>query len=232
MSGEVTRRRFVSAAGAMAALGAPGVLTTRAEEAGQSDKVKIIGLCSSPRKGKTTSAALQVCLQAAGEVSDRIETELIELADFKIPAQVAAGIPLEEGEKDDFPSLVPRLSDPCVGGIIVGTPVYFGNMSALCKSFIDRCTVFRKGFALSGKVGGVLAVGGNRNGGQELTIRSVQIALMAQEMAIVGDGKPTAHTGATLWNKDDDVSWDELGLETAKNLGRHVAEVALRMQTT
>ena len=45
---------------------------------------------------------------------------------------------------------------------------------------------------------GVLAVGGGRNGGQELTLRSVQTALMCQEMVIVGDGKPSAHFGGTV----------------------------------
>ncbi len=51
---------------------------------------------------------------------------------------------------------------------------------------------------------------------------------MCQEMLVVGDGRPTAHTGATLWNSGkDDISDDEFGLGTAKNLGRRVAEVAL-----
>ena len=122
-----------------------------------------------------------------------------------------------------------KLSKPEVAAIVVGTPVYFANMSSLCKSFLDRCGMFRKdNFALSGKVGGVLAVGGARNGGQELTIQSVQAALLCQEMIVVGDGRPTAHFGATLWNNgDDDLSDDEFGLTTAKNLGRRVAEVAL-----
>jgi multimeric flavodoxin WrbA len=117
-----------------------------------------------------------------------------------------------------------------VAGIIVGTPVYFSGMSSLCKAFLDQCMAFRKNqFALSGKVAGVLAVGGVRNGGQELAIESVQAALLCQEMILVGDGRPTAHTGATLLNTNDDISGDEVGLSTAKNLGRRVAEVALRV---
>jgi len=89
---------------------------------------------------------------------------------------------------------------------------------------------FRKNqFALRNKVAGVVAVGGVRNGGQELAIESVQAALFCQEMIVVGDGRPTAHTGATLLNTGDDISGDEFGLSTAKNLGRRVAEVALRL---
>ncbi len=34
---------------------------------------------------------------------------------MKIPGEVAAGVPLEPGERDDFPQLAPKLSDPAVG---------------------------------------------------------------------------------------------------------------------
>ena len=141
-------------------------------------------------------------------------------------------MPLASGQKDDFPSLVPRLSDAKVGGIIIGTPVYFGNMSFLCKAFLDRCIAFRKNkFALANKVAGVLAVGACRNGGQEITIQSVQAALMSQQMIVVGDGPPTAHIGATVWSGGGkkDVTEDEFGMATAKNLGKRVAELALRL---
>ena len=127
--------------------------------------------------------------------------------------------------------LVPKLSDPQVGGIIIGTPVYFANMSYLCKAFLDRCNVFRKNkFALANKIAGVAAVGGCRNGGQELTIRSVQAALMSQQMIVVGDAPPTAHFGATVCSGGlEDVTQDEFGMTTARNLGKRVAEMALRM---
>ncbi|MBE7558451.1 flavodoxin family protein [bacterium] len=92
---------------------------------------------------------------------------MIELAGLSIPAQLAAGQPLRDGERDDFPDLAKRLGDPAVVGIIVGSPVYFGNMSALCKAFLDRCGAFRSDkFKLRNKVAGVLAVGSARNGGQ------------------------------------------------------------------
>jgi multimeric flavodoxin WrbA len=197
----------------------------------QAAGVKIIGVSCSPRKGKTTAAGLQACLDAAKQVSPSIEVELIELAGMNINGAVAAGVPLPAGQEDDFEKLIPKLSDPKVAGIIVGSPVYFGSMSSLCKAFLDRWIAFRKSnFALSNKVAGALAVGGMRNGGQELTVQAIQAALLAQEMILVGDGRPTAHRGATLWNSaKDDITQDEIGLSTAKNLGRRVAEVALRL---
>jgi multimeric flavodoxin WrbA len=192
--------------------------------------LKVIAVACSARQGKTTAQALTLCLEAAKAVDPaRIETELIELADLEIPAYRAAGLPLKPGQKDDFPDLANRLADEQVAGIIIGTPVYFGSMTALCKAFLDRCISLRmRKFALANKVGGVVAVGGVRNGGQELTIQCVQSALLCQEMVVVGDGRPTCHTGATVWNNGkDDISQDEFGVTTVKNLGRRVAETAL-----
>ena len=197
------------------------------------DNIRIIGIACSPRKGKTTAVCLQVCLDAAAQLDPRIEVELIELAEMKIDGALAAGLPLAPGQKDDFGKLIPKLSDPKVRGIIIGTPVYFGNMTSLCKAFLDRCIAFRKNnFALSNKVAGVLAVGGARNGGQELTIQSVQAALLCQEMIIVGDARPGARIGATIWNDGKgEVTNDEFGMTTARNLGRRGAVVALQITT-
>ncbi len=229
MTRDFTRRSFMEAAGAVIVA---GTATTSARA--QDKSVRIVGISCSPRKGKTTAASLQVCLDSAEKVDPRINVELIELAGMKINGSLAAGLPLEPGQKDDFDQLVPKLSDPKVAGIIVGTPVYFGNMTSLCKAFLDRCIAFRKkNFALSNKVAGVLAVGGVRNGGQEITIQSVLAALLCQEMIIVGDGRPTAHIGATVWNNGKTpVTEDEFGMTTAKNLGRRVAEVALKIAAT
>jgi len=233
MASNVTRRRFLRAAGTGVVAGAAAgtaASAASAENAQASAAIKIIGIACSPRKGKTTAAALRICLDAARAVDPRrIEVELIELAGMKIDGSLVVASAAGKAQEDDFAQLVPKLSDPRVAGILVGSPVYFCNMSSLCKAFLDRCFTFRaKKFALANKVAGVVAVGGVRNGGQELTIQSIQAALLCQEMIVVGDGRPTAHTGATLLNDgNDDVSKDEFGIQTAKNLGRRVAEVAL-----
>lgn len=232
MASEVTRRRFLGTAGTVVAAGAAGsAAPAEAAASGRAKAIKILGICCSPRKGKTTATSLQICLEAAEQVDDKIGVELIELAEMKIDGSLAAGLPLEPGQPDDFPRLIPRLSNPKVAGIIIGTPVYFGNMTSLCKAFLERCMTFRKNnFAWANKVAGVLAVGGARNGGQELTIQSVQAALMCQEMIVVGDGRPTGHFGATVWSGGEGgVTEDAFGMATARNLGRRVAEIALRM---
>jgi multimeric flavodoxin WrbA len=196
--------------------------------------MKVLGISCSPRKGKTTSQAMNTCLDAAREVSDCIEVDVVELADRNIGPCTACDIcrkGLICGWDDDFGELIPVLSDPQLVGIIIGTPVYFGGMTAQCKAFLDRCVVFRRnGWLLRDKVGGVLAVGGVRNGGQELTLQSVQAAMLCHDMICVSDGKDTAHFGAAWFNcRPCDVKSDEEGMKTARNLGRRVATLALRL---
>ena len=196
--------------------------------------MKIVGISCSPRKGKSTKFALDVCLQAVKETVPDVETMLIELSDMKMNGCLACGKcmkVLECSQEDDFPKMIPILSDPELAGLVIATPVYFGSMTSQCKAFLDRCVIFRRnGFLLRNKVGGVVAVGGVRNGGQELAIQAVQAAMLVQDMVIVSEGQPTSHYGATLWSgHPDGIEKDAFGLETARNLGKRLAEVAVKM---
>ena len=217
-----SRRRVLSATAAALAAGALASGAS-AQDAAKDDKIKILAISGSARKGKTTAAGLQAVLEAAKAVSPAVEVELIELSGMKFepPGSKAA---------DDFEALAAKLTDPKVAGIVLGSPTYFANMSGLMKSFLDKWTVFRKGFALKDKVAASLAVGGARNGGQELVNESMKWVLMSMQMVLVGDGEPTAHRGATLWNQKDDVTADEWGMGTATALGTRVAQTALKIR--
>ena len=119
MPSDLTRRGFLGTAATAAVLGSAATIAaapSEAEHAAQPRPIKILGICCSPRKGKNTAAALSICLDAVAAVDGRIEVELIELAGRKIPGEVAAGVALEAGERDDFPALVPKLSAPVGGG--------------------------------------------------------------------------------------------------------------------
>ena len=196
--------------------------------------MKILGIYCSPRKGRATFKAMEVCLTAAREVDEKITVEIIELAGKRIDPCIACDICKEEltcGIDDDFGELIPILADKDVAAIVIGTPVYFGSMTAQCKALLDRCAVFRRnGWLLRDKIGGVLAVGGVRHGGQELTLQTVRAAMLCHDMICVGDGRPTGHFGAALYSGGESgIEADEDGLETARNLGRRVAEVSLKL---
>ncbi|MDH4319417.1 MAG: flavodoxin family protein, partial [Desulfobulbaceae bacterium] len=134
--------------------------------------MKIIGVSASARKNKSTHFLLEQCLQevkVATEASgNNIEVELIDLAPLKFNGCIACDT-CKKGimcsQQDDFQKIIPKLAAPEVVGIIIATPVYMGCMSSQAKAFIDRTVLFRRnGFMFRNKLGGVIAVGGSRNG--------------------------------------------------------------------
>lgn len=230
----VNRRAFLGSAAAAAAVVAAGSQVARAAEP-PAGSVKIIALSGSLRKGKGTSKALEIALEAARSVSPAIATELIELSKMNLDPYVAVKDKSVEKE-DDFPALAAKLTAPDVFGIILGSPVYMGIVSSPLKSLMERMVAFRSGgangFPLRNKVGGALAVGAGRNAGVELVLTQQVLFLLSQDLVVVGDGKPTSHWGGTVWSQGDDVTKDEGGLATVRGMGRRVAETALRMAAT
>ena len=215
------RRRF------MAQAVAAGMGMAAASSAASAQRpVRIVGVSCSPRKGKTTATAIQVALDAAKTVDSRIITELIDLGGMDIAGSNGGAT----APDDDFSLILPKLKDPLPDGLIIGSPSYFRSMSALCKAFIERLAVLRSPtLQLAGRPVGALAVGAYRNGGQELVIQEILTAMLCHECMAVG-GKPPAHQGATLWNAySDDITKDELGINSAKQLGIRLAEAALKL---
>jgi len=226
MPKSVSRRSFIHKAGAAVAVG----LTSNSVFA-SNKKTLIVGVSCSPRKGKTTATSVMAALDAAKGVNSQIEAELFDLGGMSI-----SGLFQPRGETeatDDFVKILPTLRSPNLGGIIIGSPVYFRIMTSLCSAFIERLSALRSPkLILADKPVGVLSVGAYRNGGQELVIQQIQTAMLCHEVMIVG-GKPGAHQGATLWNAyKDDITKDEFGMDSAKKLGIRVAEAALRLANT
>jgi multimeric flavodoxin WrbA len=223
MQAPVTRRNFLTNAGA-AALGVTAATTgALTAEVADPKRLRILGIAASPRKGMTTAKAVQAALDAAKALSPCIQVELIDLGGLSI-AGWSPAIP-----QDDFDAILPKLRDPQLGGLIFGSPSYFRSLSALCKAFIERCMPLREGtMVLANKPVGALATGGNRNGGQELVIQQILTAMLSYGMVPVGGNSP-AMLGGTLWSQQDSVAQDETGLKSAALLGAHVAEVALQL---
>jgi multimeric flavodoxin WrbA len=190
--------------------------------------VKIIGIVGSPRKDGNTANLVNESLKAAEEAE--ADTELISLAGAEIEPCVACDICKSTGEcaiYDDMSGILAKLVDS--QGLIIGSPVYFGNVTAQLKMLMDRSRPLRADFKLKNKVGGAISVGGSRNGGQETTISSIHEFMLIHDIIIVGDGAPLAHYGGTgVGGAKEDTESDVIGLETSRNLGKRVAELALK----
>jgi multimeric flavodoxin WrbA len=224
MNSDLTRRKFVGASATAALAGSLAAATTaaRAATAGGAP-LKILGIACSPRRGMTTAKAVQTALDAAKSVSPRIAVELIDLGGLNIAGYSPTP------PSDDFATILPKLQDPAVAGLIIGSPSYYRTMSALCKAFIERCAPLRDPkMLLDGKPLGVIATGAFRNGGQELVIEQIQVAMLCYGMLPVG-GRPPAFQGGTVHSTKDSIAGDELGLTTAKNTGLRVADLVLKL---
>lgn len=111
-------------------------------------------------------------------------------------------------------------------GILFGSPVYFGTVSAQIKAFWDKTRLLRREKYLLNVVGGALAVGGSRFGGQETTLRALQDMMLCQGMIVVGDAHPdddAGHQGACVQQPSET---DLSGLARSRILARHVLAVA------
>ncbi|MGJ7029256.1 MULTISPECIES: flavodoxin family protein [Methanothermobacter] len=192
--------------------------------------VKVVGICGSPRKNGNTEILLREALRAAEDCG--AETELIRLAGLDINPCRACDSCKKAGEcaiDDDLNDVIERAAS--ADGIIIGSPVYFGSVTAQTKMFMDRTRPLRSGFRLSDKVGGAVTVGGSRNGGQETACNDIHNFFLIHEAVVVGDTAPTAHYGGTgVGGARGDTEKDAQGLETAGNLGRKVASVAMKMK--
>jgi NAD(P)H dehydrogenase (quinone) len=132
---------------------------------------------------------------------------------------------------------------PNYDAIIFGTPTRFGNMTAQMRNFLDQTGGLWVKGALVGKVASVFASTGSQHGGQETTITSFHNTLLHHGMIIVGlpytypgltrmdevtGGTPYGAT--TLAGPDGSRQPTENELGAARFQGRHVAEIATRLE--
>ncbi len=110
--------------------------------------------------------------------------------------------------------------------LIVGSPVYWSNMSGEVKTFFDRWQfefgVFPE-FKMRNKVGAAFATGGQISSGKEVTMITILAAMLGNQMIVVSDG---GAFGASATTEGDSSGIDEKEKADARALGKRVAEVA------
>ena len=90
-----------------------------------------------------------------------------------------------------------------VQGVIIGSPTYYGLLTAKIKQFLDA-SVEHHG-KLDGKVGAAFASSGVLGGGNETTIISILQCLLVHGMVVQGD-PVGGHYGAVSLGKPDNDS--------------------------
>lgn len=114
--------------------------------------------------------------------------------------------------------------------LIVGSPVYWSNMSGEVKSFFDRWQ-FKFGvfpeFKMKNKIGAAFATGGQVSSGKEVTMLTILAAMLGNQMIVISGG---GAFGASATTEGDSPGVDNKELAEARSLGRRVAEVAARFK--
>jgi NAD(P)H dehydrogenase (quinone) len=161
-------------------------------------------------------------------VAELVPEEVARKSGMKIDQQAPIANPNELADYD---------------AIIFGTPTRYGNMAAQMRNFLDQTGGLWVKGALVGKVGSVFASTATQHGGQETTITSFHTTLLHHGMIIVGlpysfagqtkmdevtGGTPYGAT--TLAGGDGSRQPSENELDGARFQGRHVAEIAARLE--
>lgn len=109
--------------------------------------------------------------------------------------------------------------------VVVGSPVYWSNMSGEVKTFFDnwqfKFGVFPE-FKMKNKVGAAFATGGQISGGKEVTMLTILAAMLGNQMIVVSGG---GAFGASATTEGDSPGIDNKEIGEAKALGQRVAEV-------
>jgi NAD(P)H dehydrogenase (quinone) len=114
--------------------------------------------------------------------------------------------------------------------VVVGSPVYWSNMSGEVKTFFDnwqfKFGVFPE-FKMKNKIGAAFATGGQVSSGKEVTMLTILAAMLGNQMIIVSGG---GAFGASATTEGNSPGIDNKELADARELGRRVAEVAMMVQ--
>lgn len=110
--------------------------------------------------------------------------------------------------------------------LVVGSPVYWSNMSGEVKTFFDNWQ-FKFGvfpnFKMKNKIGAAFATGGQISSGKEVAMLTILAAMLGNQMIVVSGG---GAFGASATTEGDSPGIDEKESASARSLGRRVAEVA------
>ncbi len=183
--------------------------------------MRVIAFNGSPRKGGNTEILLNYVLNELK--NEGIDTELIQVGGKPIHGCTACHTCFQKKnrrcviENDMINDCIAKIAD--ADGILLGSPVYFADITPEMKAFIDR--VGFVGVANNDlykrKVGAaVIAV---RRGGAMHAFDSINHFFLHRQMIVPG----SSYWNIGIGREKGDVEKDEEGIRTMKILGQNMA---------
>jgi multimeric flavodoxin WrbA len=180
--------------------------------------MKVVAFNGSPRRDGNTTILIR---RLFSELEERgIETELVQLSDKEIRGCIACGKCMENIDQrcavktDAANEYIEKMLG--ADGIILGSPVYFQDVTSEMKALIDRTGYVSRsnGRMFRRKVGAsVVAV---RRSGAIHTLDTMGHFFLSGEMIIVG-------RAIGVGREKGEVEMDEEGIDLVKSLGQRMA---------
>jgi multimeric flavodoxin WrbA len=189
--------------------------------------MKVVAFNGSPHKDGNTSILINHVL---GELKNEgIETEVVQVGGKKIRGCIACYKCMENlnqrcaVDNDILNECIGKILD--ADGILLGSPVYFTDVTAEMKALIDRVGLVgaANGYMYKRKVGA--AVAAVRRAGSTHTLDTMNHLFTYHQMII---------PGSSYWNMGigmmpGEVEKDEEGLQTMQVLGQNMAWVLKKL---
>ncbi|MGQ8337947.1 flavodoxin family protein [Sunxiuqinia sp. A32] len=183
--------------------------------------MKVLGINSSPRKNGNTKHLLETVFKPLNDAG--IETELFQIGGRLVHGCTACGKCREvlnghcQIKNDAINECIDKMVE--ADAIILGSPVYFTDVTTEMKALIDVAGYVTRGngHLLKRKVGA--AVVSVRRGGQLHTFETLNNFFLISQMIV---------PGSSYWNfaygkNEGDVLNDEEGMKTMQILGENMA---------
>ena len=172
--------------------------------------MKIVFISGSPRKKSNTEYLLKSMIS-------QVKGEFIKLSNYKIEPCRACWQCQKSGKciiDDDMNNiLIPKLIKSDV--IVLGSPVFFNNVSAQLKAFIDRTWSIRG--KLKNKIGGSVVIG--RKYGLENAIIAINSFFLKHQMIIANRGV------CGIAFMEGEIKNDSEAIQSSKNLATRISEL-------
>ncbi len=182
--------------------------------------MKVIAINGSPKTNGNTSVLLgKVCDELNRE---GIETEVLNVGNKPVKGCIDCRKCFENKDNrcvisnDPFNDYVQRIVD--ADGIILGSPVYFADVSGQMKNFIDRLglVALANGFLVRKVGASVVAV---RRGGALHAYHTMNSLFGICQMVTVG----SSYWNFAFGELAGEVLKDEEGMQTMQNVGKNMA---------
>ena len=183
--------------------------------------MKVVAFNGSPRPGGNTAQAIETVFEELKK--EGIETEVIQIGGKKLAGCIGCRKCFENKDMkctlhdDGMNEYIAKMAS--ADGIIIGSPVYYGNVTTAIKALIERCGQVSRanGDLLSRKIGApVVAV---RRGGANFTYAAINFFFGIMQMPIA----TSSYWNQTVARDKGDFVKDEEGIRTFQNLGKNMA---------